>query len=881
MELDSRTRESLIETIRKKAEAYTPEWRFDEAIPDSGAVLAFLFADMFSGTIEHFNRLSEKCHIEFLNKLQAHQRPAVPAEGYITFLLVNNDADGTPVLRGTQLIADGEEGRQHIFETTDDVFVMPSELQEIFLSVPGQDKISLLYQKTQNVPFAGQFPLFCQDKENLQSHGISIMHRSVLNIRKEAEITVTFTGKDFDGSVLLSKDNASCVYYSEEGMQRFEEERFENGALVFKKGVHQPPFAMLYDDDGEEQGYGIRVDIKDGRRFQGKYFEKIYIRSKGEALPELIYADGAEQPVRTFFPFGERPMPYMECYIASDEVFGKKNAVIHMEFDLDFLSVPLEEYMTENPINWKWIMRRSDIKVDQEYDISVRSVIWEYYNGEGFRRLFENDRYDNVFSIEHGIKRRQVRVSFHCPADMQPFLVNSGSVCCIRMRVAGMNNFYKMKGNYVIPRISLMKLRYEYNKNDLIPDLIVRENNLERETWTARQLVGEDDKFAVAECRGEDKMCMYFGFDKPIDMGPVRFLALMEEGMEETVPNIGYEYYGDGRFKSLNVIDETSHFKRTGLITFMGQTDFAKKRLFGRERYWIRLIDYDQEYEHGTVKKYPFIKGIYPNSTAIKGMQSSQEEILDRIGGNLPAGSIKTLASDIGFISDVCNYQATAGALPQESVSEVVERSAASLRHGGRAVTCRDFEDLAKEASRSIIRAQCFSNLDRYGKRKPGAITLVLLQKDYEQGRQYFEVIRERTINYIVPRMTLGAEKEENFSVREPDFVMLHVSAALVVDTYNQVFEVRRAAQERLEAFLNPVTGNFDHMGFSLGELPAEPQLLNVLQEIPQVVAVKNIRITATDMRGEKHWEIDLEKAKEMRYLLVVSGTHSLQIDVE
>lgn len=888
MEFDSRTRETLINTIKKKAEAYTPEWRFDEVMPDSAAVLAFLFADMFSGTINHFNQLSEKCYIEFLNKLGVHQRPAAPAEGYITFFLVSNDVEGTPVMRGTQMIADRDDGRQDVFATTDDVFVMPSELKEIFLSVPFRDKLSLLYKRTPETPFAGQFSLFQQDGEDLQGHFITISHLSVFHIRAGADITVTFKGKDFEDEggehlcrALLSEDNASFTYYSEEGFRSFDEERFENGAFVFRKGIQQPPFAMMYNAAGEMLGYGIRIEIKNEKCFEGKYYDKIFIRSKGEVLPELIYADGAEQSVRIFFPFGERPMPYAECYIASDEAFGKKDAVIHMEFDLEYLNVPLEEYLTENPIDWKLVMRRSAIKVDQEYDISIRSVIWEYYNGEGFKRLFENDRYDSIFSVDSGVGRRRVRVSFHCPSDMQPFLVNSGNVCCIRMRIVTMDNFYKMKGNYIVPRISFMKLRYEYYKNDLMPDILVRENNLESETWTGKQLRNSAAKFALAECRSEDKMCMYLGFDKPIDKGPVRFLALMEEGMEENVPNIGYEYYGDGRFKNLNVIDETSYFKRTGLVTFMGQPDFTKKSLFGCERYWIRIVDYDHEYEHGNIKKYPYIKGIYFNSTAIKGVQSPQEELLDRVGGNLPAGSIRTLASDIGFISEICNFQPTSGALEQESVSDAVERSQALLRNGGRAVTCRDFEDLAKEASRGIIRAKCFSNLDKYGNKKQGAVTLVLLQKDYEQGRQYFEVIRERTINYIVPRMVLGAVRTEDFSVREPDFVMIHVSATLVVNAYNQVFEVRRAAQEQLKAFLNPVTGNFDHMGFPLGVFPGEPQLINVLQEVPHVEAVKNIRITATNMRDGEFCEINLEKTVDMRYLLVVNGSHNLNIDVK
>lgn len=994
-EFDSRTKEELVEEIKRKAAAYTPEWRFNEELPDVGASLALIYADMMADTIQHFNQIEKKNCMEFFKKIGTRLKSSVPAEGYITFQLINQEVKGCEVPTKTRLIGEAENGENTTFETIEDVYVTPSSLRDIYLSVPTEDKISLLYEKTEETPFPGGFFVFDQKKENLQKHCFSFCHKSVFHIHGAAWITIDFqesrSGSQKDPlpiETFLKQEKIRFSYYSEKGYQNFEKQKVKDGYLMLYKGKDQPPFALLEIKEKEFSSYFIRAEVFDGRGFGTYKIDTLAIRSKGEAVPELIYSQGTEQIVREFLPFGERPIPYEECYIASKEVLGKKGAFIHMDFDMDFISVPLESGGEEGAaIDWKMIMKRSAIKVDKEYDISVGEVVWEYYNGEGFKRLFLNKQYTDLFSIKEGVKRRCISVNFICPADIEPFLVNSKITYCIRIRVLKMNNFYKMKGNYIAPRVSFLKLRYEYNRNDIIPDCLILENNLEQEIYGKEQL---KDKRGISfvNCREERQMVMYAGFDLPLEKGPLRILFSMGETMTEKLPNLGYEYYSNGHWRNLNIVDETKHLKKTGLLTLMEQENFTKKRLFGKERYWIRILDYEKLYQKEANRgNLPYIEGIYLNSTSIKGIETVENEyfyvrpnqenlvchlnhqqiyqlevwanekkrlngrelselkkqgrvrevlnesgtvqeiwvlweeveqfhidgtlerryVLDRIKGtvsfpdgrnglippdgteatiqiqysiteaekgNLSEGKITMLESDIGFISEVSNYEATTGGLKQETIDEAIKRRAASLRHRDRAVTAKDYEDLAKEATRNIIRAKCFSNYNAEGKKQYGAVTLVLLQRDFEKGRKYFDGIREQVMNYLKPRMNSELYEKNIFQIIEPKFIELNVTVSMEVSEYSQVFDVRREAEKRLKEFLNPAN-------FEIGVLPSEMQILNLLQEITGVRTVKNIRLSAHQLNRNKVIDIDLNRTEKIHYMLATSGVHQILIQVE
>ncbi len=1003
LEFDSRTKEDLVKEIKKKAAAYTPEWRFNEELPDAGASLALLYADMMADTIQHFNQIEKKNRMEFFEKIGTRLKSSVPAEGYITFQLINQEVKGSEVPTRTRLIGEAENGESTIFETMEDVYVTPSSLRDIYLSIPAEDKISLLYEKTEENPFPSGFSFFDPKKENLQKHLFYFCHPSVFHINGAAWIILDFQENRLENQSLresmpietfLKLDKICFSYYSEQGYCHFEKQKIEDGHLMLYKGKDQPPFALLEKE--EFHSYFIRAEVFDGQKFASYKIDALTIRSKGEAVPELIYSQGTEQLVREFLPFGERPIPYEECYIASEEVLGKKGAFIHMDFDLDFLSVPLETAREEEAeIDWKMIMKRSAVKVDKEYDISVGEVIWEYYNGEGFKRLFLNKQYSELFSVKEGVARRRIAVNFICPSDIEPFLVNSKTTYCIRIRILKMQNFYKMKGNYIAPRIQFLKLRYEYNRNDIVPDCLILENNLEQEIYSKKQLLYKKNGISLVNCRQEHQITMYIGFDLLLEKGPLRILFSMGETITEKLPHIAYEYYSNGHWKNLNVVDETEHLKKTGLLTLMEPEHFTKKQLFGKERYWIRILDYEKFYQkESSRKELPYIEGIYLNSTRIKGIETAEEEyfyvlpnqenlvcclhhqqidqlevwanekkrlntkelyelkkqnrvqevcdesgtvqeiwvrwneaeqfyndgglerryVLDRIEGvvffpngrngmippdgaqatikirysiteaekgNLSEGKITALESDIGFISEVYNYEATTGGLKQETIAEAMKRRAASLRHRNRAVTAKDYEDLAKEANRNIIRAKCFSNYNAEGKKQYGAVTLVLLQRDFEKGKKHFDGIREQVLHYLKPRMNQELYEKNLFQIIEPKFIELNVAVSIEVSEYSQVFGVRREAEKRLEEFLNPVTGNFHHAGFEIGVLPSEMQILNLLQEIAGVRTVKNIRLSACQSNRNKTTDIDLNQIEGIHYMLAKSGVHQILIQIE
>lgn len=1004
-EFDSRTREEWIEEIRKKATVYTPEWRFNQDLPDVGTTLALIYADIMADTIRRWNQVGQKNHIAFLERIGTCLKPAVAASGYITFQFMNQEMEGSPVLAGTHLIGETEDGGSTVFETMEDVYVTPATIQEIYLSVPSEDKISLLYQRTEETPFPCGISLFDRKRENLQRHRFYFSHSFVLQIKGAAWIIVNFQESKWKGR---EQDKIRFSYYSEQGYQEFEKQQVVDGQLMLYKGAEQPPFARLEFLEEQIEGYFIQGEILDGRFFSSYIGNSIRICSKGEALPELVYSNGTEQLVREFLPFGERPIPFTECYIVSEEVFGKKGAWIELDFELDFIRVPLENIQnSETEFNWKMVMKRSTVKEDPEYDICVGEVIWEYFNGEGFKRLFLDRQYEDLFTMEDGVLRRHSLVRFLCPSDIEAFPVSSATGCCIRIRVLKIYNFYKMKGNYIAPRIQFLKLRYEYQQNSIAPEYLLLENNLERVYYSGNQLCENSNPIILADCRKEPWMTMYMGFDRPLKNGPLRLLCSMGETLMEKLPYVDFEYFDGRHWRNLNIVDETECFRKTGLLTIIAPEHFTSLCLFGKDRYWIRILDYENLYqrEEGQLS-IPYLDGIYLNSTVIRGTETMEEELfyvlpnqenlvchlnfgqidklevwvnekkrlhpkdwmelkkqrrirevcdssgtvqeiwvlweeteqfftkkeendpkennakehqkrsyqVDRIEGtvffpngrngrippdgemptirilysvteaekgNLAEGKIHTLESDIGFISEVNNYEVTTGGLPQETEDLAMERSTAAIRHGGRAVTARDFEDLAKEATRNISKAKCFSNYNIEGKKQYGAVTLVLLQKDFEKGSKYFDKIREQVMNYLKPRMNEELYLRGLLQIIEPKFIKLNVTASVEVWEYQQVFGVRQEMERRLEEFLHPVTGNFNHTGFEIGVLPNKMQILNLLQGISNIKAIKNIRLTACRFDKGHMIDIDLEQEGKLHYMLARNGSHQIQIQAE
>lgn len=255
-----------------------------------------------------------------------------------------------------------------------------------------------------------------------------------------------------------------------------------------------------------------------------------------------------------------------------------------------------------------------------------------------------------------------------------------------------------------------------------------------------------------------------------------------------------------------------------------------------------------------------------------------------RIGGgracNLPAGAINGLELSAGFIHRAENPLPLFGGYDRETAKEAQERAGRALCHGFQAVTAEDYLALAKEATRNIEKAACFSGMDALGKKQPGAVTLVILKKDYRTGGRFFDAIRQEIQEKLKDSLAVGVVFGQNLFIREPLFARLEVVITAQVESFSMMFALRRGIEESLDAFLDPVCGNFDGQGWEIGSFPDQTQLETRIKGVPGLLLLKRCMVFACLENGPGKPRVDLVQLGEFPYVLPIGGSYEIQVVV-
>lgn len=988
---DRRTKEDIIEYMNTCAKQYVPEWRYDQEHPDAGTALVSLFADMMYDNIRRFNQSVAMDMFSFFDEVNAKMLPARPAEGFITFALPADLESEDEVPAGTRLLAETPEG-QLIFETREEVLVRQMDIGKIYLSNPYADAIYQIYDREKEA--MPSFFLFRSGEKNLQQHTVYFCFDRGLEIRTiaDARLTLCLESRAMEGggseALLMDPSVIRFSYGTAEGYREFsgaealQETKPARGepagtaarGTVYREGELR--FTMEGGEEGiaprEEQQslYVIRADILNAELFSRIFVRQVSlsVRSK-DRRPDLIHVNGTDQEPEDVFVFGDTLSLYNEFYIASDEVFGKSGARIEIEFDLDFVKIPLEMPAAEK-IVWKSIMRKGDFAPDKEYDISIAEVLWEYYNGYGWTRLPVSAEYKKLFSVgedPQSVKGRRARIEFCCPGDMERVLVNSAESFCLRARIMKMNNAYKTKGAYIAPVAGSFSLSYDYEEAPLTPVRIVRQNNMETQTFEKEEIRQEGFAFPFSSPNPDRKLSCYLGFEHPPVGSPLKMLFVMHDTMPGSMPGIEWEYLGEKGWNRMNLADRTEDFHHTGLVSWSGSQDIRRKVLFGQELFWIRLTDTEEAYQDSAGREYcPKIDGIYPNSTSILGIETVEEtfgidphdeekriwlsytdiaeleiQVLERMDyesgvlrqvwetwteaeelredcvreyvadrqegridfpkymnsaclseqgeirirvrygycrgdrGNLKSGEISRLGQTVGFISQSYNPIASVGGSPREKVSEAIRRNAGILRHGYRCVSAQDYEAMAWEATRDISRIKCFSGYDRNRNREPGAVTLVVLPKDYEDNSYSFEKTKLQIYEYLSGHMDQNLLNLGKFHIVRPELIRLDVKVTIELSQKNEIFGTKKRVLEELEHFLDPLYGSFHGEGWEIGMIPDKNQIMHALKRVDGVKHISQITLRKYRRGRFEDYEIN-EETRLSAYFLPKSGNHEV-----
>lgn len=642
--MEKMSKEDIISYMRKCAKQYVPEWRYDEEHPDAGTALVSIFADMMYDNIKKLNMSVAGDLFSFFDVLNAKLFPASPAEGFVVFGLPEGLSSEAEVPLGTRLLAE-EEGEQLVFETQEEVLVRPMEIERIFLADPKEDGIYQLFHNGQDaVP---SFFLFQNGEENLQRHLLFFCFGQELEIISHADARLSMvlaggTMNDRLKEALCDPSRIRFYYGTGEEYRNITDYTCQEGALCFRIPGGEQGIAPVEEFASM---YVIYAEILDADFFSGICIKEISLGTEclGQK-PDFINVNGTDQEIEEFLAFGENPSLYDEFYIGSGEILGKPGAHIRVEFDLDFVKIPLEEIVSGVKISWKRIMRKQEFVPEEEYDITIREVIWEYYNGVGWKRLRVSKQYGDIFTAEEGMRGVRKHMEFTCPADIERVLVNSAENYAIRARIIRMNNAYKTKGAYIAPVVGNFSLSYSYMEEPLHPLVMFQQNNMEQRIYQAEEMQRKGFGFPACQAREEEQKTCYFGFGQPPVGGPLKMLFVMHDTVQSNLTGLKWEYLSKEGWKELHPVDGTGGFDHTGLISWYGRMDISRASLFGEELFWIRLSDRNGQ-ELDAASNCPKIDGIYPNATSILGIETVEEVF--RIEPHLEEKQIQLSYTDI------------------------------------------------------------------------------------------------------------------------------------------------------------------------------------------------------------------------------------------
>lgn len=233
-------------------------------------------------------------------------------------------------------------------------------------------------------------------------------------------------------------------------------------------------------------------------------------------------------------------------------------------------------------------------------------------------------------------------------------------------------------------------------------------------------------------------------------------------------------------------------------------------------------------------------------------------------GGNVARGMIQVLQSSIPYIARVENREAARGGVDGESVEEAKARAPITLRAQERAVTARDYEELARRAAPETARIACLA-ADAAEQGENAVRVLVVPQAVPDLGgRIRFEQLvpgeelLDRVTRFLDDRRPLGTR----LSVGPPYYQGVTVVATLHSFRAARAEKVQAEALDALYAYLDPLTGGAHSTGWPFGRPLRAGEIFAALQRVPGVELVDEVLLHPADpltgRRGEATDRIEL-----------------------
>lgn len=244
--------------------------------------------------------------------------------------------------------------------------------------------------------------------------------------------------------------------------------------------------------------------------------------------------------------------------------------------------------------------------------------------------------------------------------------------------------------------------------------------------------------------------------------------------------------------------------------------------------------------------------------------------------GNVRAGAIGDTVSGHLFTGELTNPAAACGGSSMESMPDALKRSAALLGSRNRLISANDYVQAAQSFSDEIHQAGCVPGSAMGLGNGDGALTLVILRRDFATGDGSFDRLKKGLREYLLERCELSVQ-EEMLEIVEPVFAEVAVEVWLEAGKTQEGLMISESVQEGLEQFLNPVSGGSGE-GWKIGTMPCETQILMKINSVKQDAVLKKIAVTVSCRTESGSRSYSLKQFQANGLHVCKSGRHTVHI---
>jgi len=650
--IDNRDQQFLVEQIRKLVLRYCPELEnmISPGPNDPADTAIQIFSRMMEIIIKRLNRVPDKNFLCFLDLMGIRLSPPRVARAPLTFTMAAGASQYGFVPAGTQVAGtQAKDQKAVVFETEKDITViLPKPVRAASLD-PGDDR------------WTNHSPVFFDNERKeaevlfkgkvLVPHRIYLGHKKLFGFKEKATITLNVnlkkdvSLKDWEVKWYRHTDDSSDPVPLTVSGDVEAANLLKSGSITFKdvSGIAEKTLTGFDGETGLQKSWTsnwIFAELnKPVSRDQLPEIETIKasvevgVKPDSSLSPDLAFFNNFPLDLtKDFYPFGERPKFNDTFYIASEEVFSKKDSKIT-------ITINLSEGVK---------------KPDPERDIELT---WEFWNGDGWNEIgrttqkgTQNNGETYNFNDPTKAFTTSGKVTFTCPA-IKPVSINGKESYWIRVRIIGGNygdeatysqqttngqtEWAYIPPTYRPPSISSFKMHYSFTSPEEDIETILTYNDFLYQDQSDTHETS--DRFFTPFRPVTDKEpALYLGFDHDIGTLPVTiYFPLLgnvftsyEEGQNQNPPIVAWEYWTGKEWSILSVEDNTMNLTKREMVQFLAPDDITRRPCFGEEYYWIRV-----RLEQGAYAVPPKLSNIYTNTVWGHNLVTVHDEILGSSNG--------------------------------------------------------------------------------------------------------------------------------------------------------------------------------------------------------------------------------------------------------